>query len=69
MKDYGEQLHTQLKAIQQFRLALSNGPNRVGISLSSPEDASTFGFRNTIYIEYINIFIAGTADTPYTQIY
>jgi hypothetical protein len=35
--------------IQWLRLALSKGPNRVGIPLPSPEDRNTSSFQNTVF--------------------
>jgi hypothetical protein len=40
-----------------FRLALSKGPNRVGVSLSSPEDGNKISFRNiVIYISLNSVW-------------
>jgi hypothetical protein len=32
-----------------LKLALSKGPNRVGVSLPSPEDGKRSSFRNTVF--------------------
>jgi hypothetical protein len=35
--------------VQGLRLALSKGPNRVGVSLPSLEDGNRSGFRNVVF--------------------
>jgi hypothetical protein len=35
--------------VQWFRLALSKGPNRVGVSLPSPEDGNRSSLRNVVF--------------------
>jgi hypothetical protein len=35
--------------VQWLRLALSKGPNRVGVSLPSPKEGNTFSFQNIVY--------------------
>jgi hypothetical protein len=45
------------RAYQRYhnlRLAPSKGPNRVGVSLSSPEDGSKSGFRNVVFYSFWN---------------
>jgi hypothetical protein len=37
-------------AVQNVRLALFEGPNRVGVSLLSPEDGSRSSFRNVVFV-------------------
>jgi hypothetical protein len=39
--------------VQWLRLALSKGPNRVGLSLSSPEDGKRSSFRNIAFYSYL----------------
>jgi hypothetical protein len=42
-------------------LALSKGPNRVGVSLPSPEDGNRSSFRNVVFSSYLEF---GTMDKP-----
>jgi hypothetical protein len=39
--------------LKWLRLALSKGPNEVGISLPSPEDRNRSSFRNTVFSSYL----------------
>jgi hypothetical protein len=43
----------RLENVQWMRLALSNGPNRVGVSLSSPEDGNRSSFWNVVFSSYL----------------
>jgi hypothetical protein len=36
-----------------LKLALSNGPNKVDVSLPSPEDGNRFIFRNIVFSSYL----------------
>jgi hypothetical protein len=37
-----------------LRLALSKRPNRVGVSLSSPEDGNRYSFQNVVFSSFEN---------------
>jgi hypothetical protein len=38
---------------QELSLAFSQGPNRVGVSLSSPEEGNRINFRNAGFSSYL----------------
>jgi hypothetical protein len=40
-------------------LALSKGPNRVGVSLPSPEDGDRSSFRNVVFPIYLELWTMG----------
>jgi hypothetical protein len=44
---------TELKLKLISRLILSKGPNRVGVSLPSPEDRNRSSFRNIVFSRYL----------------
>jgi hypothetical protein len=37
--------------VQWLRLALSKGPNRIAVSLPSPENGNRYSFRNVVFSE------------------
>jgi hypothetical protein len=43
------------KPVQRLRLSLYNGPNRVGVSHSSPEDGNRSIFRNVMSLVFFRI--------------
>jgi hypothetical protein len=41
------------RRVQRLRIALSKGPDRVGVSLPSPEEGKRSSFRNTMFSSYL----------------
>jgi hypothetical protein len=38
-----------------MKLAFSKGPNKVGVSLHSPEDGNRSSFRNIVFTSYLEL--------------
>jgi hypothetical protein len=56
--DDGREMLTLLGLLERARssdwaLALSEGPNRVGVFLPSPENENRFSFRNVVFSSYL----------------
>jgi hypothetical protein len=67
----GRETHTLLGHIKRaqinqwtWRLALSKGHNRVGVSLPSPEDGNRSSFRNVVFSSYLEFWTMHKAQKP-----
>jgi hypothetical protein len=50
--------------VQRLRLALARGPNRVGVSLPSPEDGNRCIFRNVVVRSYLEFRTIDNVQKP-----
>jgi hypothetical protein len=50
--------------VQWLRLALSNGPNRVGVAFNSPENKNKSSFRNVAFSSYLEFRTIYKVHTP-----
>jgi hypothetical protein len=57
----GRKLHT---GVQRLRLDLSEGLNRVGASLSSPEDGNGYSSRNAVFFRYLEFWTMDKVEKP-----
>jgi hypothetical protein len=57
-------LETDLSKFQLLRLAISEEPNRVGVSLFSPEDGNESSFRNAMFSDYLEFWTIDKAQEP-----
>jgi hypothetical protein len=47
-----------------MRVAISKGPNRVGVSLPSPEDGNRSSFRNVVFSSYLEFRTMSKVQEP-----
>jgi hypothetical protein len=50
-------------------IALSEGPNRVGISLHSPGDGNRFNFRRVVFSSYLEFRTMNKVQKPRNSVY